>query len=51
MHKINVFDGGDESRCEAVLGGTTPAITVMMQDDTVQYMIDEHGRSTLVLGG
>ena len=33
MHKVNVFDDGEASRCEAVLEGTMSAIAVKMQDD------------------
>ena len=33
VHKVNVFDDGEASRCEAALEGTMSVITVKMQND------------------
>lgn len=33
MHKINVFDNGEASRCEAALEGTMSVIAIKMQED------------------
>ena len=33
VHKINVFDNGEASRCEAALEGTMAVIAIKMQED------------------